>query len=169
MSWLQTQIGRQLLLDATGTPTQLADAPFFLLPLERWKGAWQRAPESVLDLRNPRDSLSWSAVSLLSLAHIRAYFDMGQYRQLQCGDPEKVAFAAHRCYSCGRGPHLTQALLHSAHTFNIPVQLGVSYLPNCQPYLWSIQHCVSYFDCAASLSKWLWTLSDCQPSDLDVR
>ncbi|KAJ3541036.1 hypothetical protein NM208_g4791 [Fusarium decemcellulare] len=141
----------------------------FRIILDRWKDAWHRAPESILDLKNPKDSLSWSAMSLLGLAHIRTLFDIERRHQLRPpGEPRKVAAEAYRCCSPGRGPHLTQALLHAAHVLNIPVQLGVSYLSKCQAYMWSIQHCICYFECTVFLSKWLWTLSDCNPSDLDA-
>ncbi|KAF4965623.1 hypothetical protein FSARC_6610 [Fusarium sarcochroum] len=161
-------ITRQLSFNSTESVCPpLEDATRFQTTLDRWKDAWHRAPESVLDLRNPKDSLSWSAMSLLGLAHIRTFFDMGKCRQLRPGEPSEVAIEAHRCCSPGRGPHLTQALLHSAHVLNIPVQLGVSFLSKCQAYMWSIQHCICYFECTVFLSKWLWTLSNCQSSDLD--
>ncbi|RMJ07901.1 hypothetical protein CDV36_012495 [Fusarium kuroshium] len=161
-------ISRQLLLGPNPRSSPLPESSLLQMALDRWKDAWQRAPESVLDLRDPKDSLSWSAMSLLGLAHIRTHFDIGDGCQLQCSDPDRIALAAKNCHAPGRGPHLTQALLHSAHILNIPVQLGVSYLSNCQAYLWSIQHCICFFECTIFLSKWLWSVSACQSSELDA-
>ena len=166
----QLIISRQLVLDPSNgcnscIPSDQASR--FQSILDRWKEAWHCAPESVLDLKSPRDSLSWSAMTFLGLTHIRIHFDMGQYRILQCGDPVRIALAAHNCYPPGRGSHLMQAILHSAHILNIPVQLGVSYLSNCQAYMWSIQHCICYFEYTVFLSKWLWTLSGSAPSEIN--
>jgi hypothetical protein len=158
-------VSRQLAFGPSVGTQPLQDAASLQESLLRWKDAWQRAPESVLDFRDPKDSLSWTSISLVGLAHLRLYFDMGFHRLLHSCDAEEIANAAYKCHSPGRGSHLTQALVHSAHLLNIPVQLGVSYLSSCQAYSWSIQHCLCFFECTIFLSKWIWAIADGTPSD----
>ena len=90
------------------------------------------------------------------------HFDLGKHRQLVRGDPVSIAKAAHAAPLPTRGPHLLQALLHSAHALNVPVQLGVSFLSKCQAFFWSLQHSICDFETAIFLSKWLTALATTQ-------
>lgn len=137
---------------------------YFEKSLRRWRDSWQKAPESLLDLTNSKDSLSWSATSLLGLAHVRVYFDLGARRSelLQLNShrysPDVIADVAWAAPSPVRGPHLLNALLHSVHALSVPAQLGIHYLANCHAFFMSLQHAFCFFECAVFLSKWLLSL-----------
>lgn len=140
-------------------PPQAVRLPGFETVLHRWREAWRRVSESVLDPKTPRGSLSLSATSLLGLAHVRHNFDLGWDRKLHTLSPEVIARAAYASPQPQRGSHLVHALVHSAHALSFPAQLGIEYLSHLQVFSWSIQHVVCFFDCSVFLSKWLWKLS----------
>lgn len=123
--------------------------------LHLWKHEWLKAPESALDLRNSKGSLSFAATALLGIAHIRLHCNLRLETALASGDPNTIAAAAVRAPKPTRGYHLTQALLHSVHAINIPVQLGVDYLAKTQAYFWSVMHALCHLESAVFLSKWL--------------
>ncbi|PYH63766.1 C2H2-type zinc finger protein [Aspergillus vadensis CBS 113365] len=123
--------------------------------LNRWRHTWCHSPESKLDLHDPYGSLSFSATALLGVAHVRLHYNLGQWRDLQSGDPATVAATLHEAPLPQRGSHLVHALLHSVHALNIPVQVGISYLSRCKSFGWSVDHAVCDLECAIFLSKWL--------------
>lgn len=147
-------------------PYMNGSGSIFEKSLRRWRDSWQKAPESLLDLTNSKDSLSWSATSLLGLAHVRVYFDLGARRSelLQLNShrysPDVIADVAWAAPSPVRGPHLLSALLHSVHALSVPAQLGIHYLANCHAFFMSLQHAFCFFECAVFLSKWLLSLCD---------
>ncbi|KAF4903721.1 hypothetical protein CGCFRS4_v001591 [Colletotrichum fructicola] len=153
-------VTRQLCLDPQGPGLSPHEVAKFELSLHRWREQWYKAPESVLDIRNTKGSLSWTATSLLGLAHIRLHFDLGNKRQIYSGDPQSIAAAAFEARPPERGLRLVFALLHAVHALNIPVQLGIDYLANCQAFFWSLQHSFCSFEAAVFLSKWLLVLAD---------
>lgn len=130
------------------------------LALNRWRHTWCHSPESKLDLHDPYGSLSFSSTALLGVAHIRLHYNLGQWRDLQSGDPATVAATLHEAPLPQRGPHLVYALLHSVHALNIPVQVGISYLSRCKSFGWSVDHAICDLECAIFLSKWLQMVAD---------
>ncbi|KZL76815.1 C2H2 transcription factor [Colletotrichum tofieldiae] len=133
-------VTKQLCLDRQTQRLAPEESAKFELSLHRWREQWCKAPESVLDVRNTKGSLSWTATSLLGLAHVRLYFTRRGQRQL------------------------VYALLHAVHALNIPVQLGIDYLASCQAFFWSLQHSFCSFEAAIFLSKWLFMLVGDQES-----
>ncbi|KAF9632191.1 C2H2 transcription factor [Lasiodiplodia theobromae] len=65
-------LARQLALPST-TPSPLrpADVDELDAAFDRWRLEWQRAPESVLDVRHSKDSLAFASTALFGLAHLR--------------------------------------------------------------------------------------------------
>ncbi|KAK0659228.1 hypothetical protein DIS24_g4092 [Lasiodiplodia hormozganensis] len=152
-------ITQQLSVEPEDRPFRDQDVGDFEEALDRWRHGWQKAPESVLDLKNSKGSMSFASTALLGLAHVRLHFELGCRRRLQSGNPDIVATEAFKAPPPQRSPRLLQALLHSAHALNIPVQLGVDYLTKCQAFFWGVQHSLCSFECAVFLSKWLCVLS----------
>ncbi|TDZ39556.1 hypothetical protein C8035_v005407 [Colletotrichum spinosum] len=162
----------QLSLDSLGHGLSAPEISRFEVYLHRWREQWCKAPESVLDVKNTKGSLSWTATSLLGLAHVRLHFDLGKHRRAYTGDPKTMAFAAYGARPPRRGPRLVYALLHAVHALNIPVQLGIDYIANCQSAFWSLQHCFCSFETSIFLSKWLFLLADseeCRRLDANER
>ncbi|KAI3540188.1 regulatory protein, partial [Colletotrichum filicis] len=138
-------VAKQLSLDPASPGYALEEVAKFESSLHRWRDQWCKAPESVLDVRHTKGSLSWTATSLLGLAHVRLHF------------------------ASRRPQELVYALLHAVHALNIPVQLGIDYLASCQAFFWSLQHCFCSFEAAVFLSKWLYMLAETQDTgELDI-
>ncbi|KAK2756253.1 C2H2 transcription factor [Colletotrichum kahawae] len=91
---------------------------------------------------------------------VRLHFDLGNKRQIYSGDPQSIAAAAFEARPLERGLRLVFALLHAVHALNIPVQLGIDYLANCQAFFWSLQHSFCSFEAAVFLSKWVFVIAD---------
>lgn len=165
-------LARQLALPSTTTsPSPLlrpADVDELDAAFNRWRQEWQRAPESVLDVRRSKDSLAFASTALFGLAHVRLVFSLqasptaaSVYARFQACDAQGAAEAALAAAPPPRrgGPHVLKALLHAVHALNIPVQVGVDYLARCQAFFWSVQHVFCSFECAVFLSRWLFVLA----------
>ncbi|KAK6225321.1 regulatory protein [Colletotrichum tabaci] len=162
-------MAKQLCLDRHAQRLSPEDGARFELSLHRWREQWRRAPESVLDIKNTKGSLSWTATSLLGLAHVRLYFTCRTQQNACFGSAKSIADDAWDAKPPGRGPQLVYALLHAVHALNIPVQLGIDYLAGCQAFFWSLQHSFCSFEAAIFLSKWLFMLAaDHESSGLDA-
>lgn len=148
-------------LSKQSTPTTLPDPAVKQLKtaINQWKQQWQKAPETVLDLENPKGSLSFASTSLLGLAYVRLHFDIKCGEALRSCNPARVALQARQSQVPRRGPHLAEALLHTVHALDLTVQLGINYLGRQQLYSWSVVHAFCGFHFAIFLSKWLQALA----------
>ncbi|KAK1703981.1 hypothetical protein BDP67DRAFT_450128, partial [Colletotrichum lupini] len=155
-------VTKQLSLDPASPGYALEEVAKFESSLHRWRDQWCKAPESVLDVRHTKGSLSWTATSLLGLAHVRLHFASRRPQEVCSGNPKTIAGNAWDARPPERGPQLVYALLHAVHALNIPVQLGIDYLASCQAFFWSLQHCFCSFEAAVFLSKWLYMLAETQ-------
>ncbi|KAK8232393.1 hypothetical protein HDK90DRAFT_308533 [Phyllosticta capitalensis] len=151
-------LARRLAFDASSLfrPTDVAELS---TAFDRWRLEWQRAPESILNVRNSKDSLAFASTALFGLAHIRLHFALPSEVNFQSCNPKSIAMGAYQAMPPRRGPHLLKALLHATHALSAPVQMGMDYLARCQGFFWSIQHTFCSFECAIFLSKWLLMLA----------
>lgn len=122
--------------------------------LNRWQHTWRTSPESILNLQSTYASLAFTSTALLGAAHIWLHCNLGQWRNLQSGDPAIVAISLQKAPVPRCGPHLIYALLHLVHALNIPVQLGILYLSRCRSFSWSIHHALCDLECPVFLDKW---------------
>ncbi|ORY69941.1 uncharacterized protein BCR38DRAFT_502903 [Pseudomassariella vexata] len=128
--------------------------------LRSWTSGWQQAPESSLDPNNDNGPIPFTSSSLLGLAYVRIYLNLGPYRQLETRDPSRIARALCRSPKVERSDGVISALLYAAHALSIPVRLGVDRVARSQAFFWSVRHSLSGFECAVLLSKWLNSLKD---------
>ncbi|KAF4986481.1 hypothetical protein FDECE_15935, partial [Fusarium decemcellulare] len=126
--------------------------------LRSWTTSWQQAPESSLDPNNENGPIPFTSSSLLGLAYVRIYLNIGPYRQLETRDPEQIAQALMKCPDVERSDGVISALLYAAHALSIPVRLGVDRVARSQAFFWSVRHSLSALECAVLLSKWLASL-----------
>ncbi|KAK8041858.1 hypothetical protein PG993_006381 [Apiospora rasikravindrae] len=133
--------------------------------LRSWTTGWQQAPESSLDPNNENGPIPFTSSSLLGLAYVRIYLNLGPYRQLETRDPARIARALCRAPSVERSDGVISALLYAAHALSVPVRLGVDRVARSQAFFWSVRHSLSGLECAVLLSKWLLSL---QESGVDV-
>jgi hypothetical protein len=128
--------------------------------LRSWTAVWQATPESSLDPRNEHGPIPFTTSSLLGMAYVLLHLNMGPNRQFETRDPDVIAASILELPPVTRSPRLTSALLYSCHSLSIPVRLGVDYVSRTQAFFWSIRHCLSSFECAVLLSKWLLLLKN---------
>ncbi|KAK8090272.1 C2H2 type zinc finger domain-containing protein [Apiospora hydei] len=133
--------------------------------LRSWTTGWQQAPESSLDPNNENGPIPFTSSSLLGLAYVRIYLNLGPYRQLETRDPARIARALCRAPSVERSDGVISALLYAAHALSVPVRLGIDRVARSQAFFWSVRHSLSGLECAVLLSKWLLSL---QESGMDV-
>lgn len=126
--------------------------------LRSWTTSWQQAPESSLDPNNDNGPIPFTSSSLLGLAYVRIYLNIGPHRQLESRDPDTISKALIRCPDVERSDGVISALLYAAHALSIPVRLGVDRVARSQAFFWSVRHSLSGLECAVLLSKWLASL-----------
>ncbi|KAK6087648.1 hypothetical protein SCUP234_01287 [Seiridium cupressi] len=61
--------------------------------LRSWTSGWQQQPESSLDPNNENGPIPFTSSSLLALAYVRIYLNLGPYRLLETRDPSRIAQA----------------------------------------------------------------------------
>lgn len=128
--------------------------------LRSWTTGWQQAPESSLDPNNENGPIPFTSSSLLGLAYVRIYLNLGPYRQLETRDPARIARALSRAPRLERGDGVISALLYAAHALSVPVRLGVDRVARSQAFFWSVRHSLAGLECAVLLSKWLRSLQE---------
>ncbi|KAK8124896.1 uncharacterized protein PG998_000655 [Apiospora kogelbergensis] len=102
--------------------------------LRSWTTGWQQAPESSLDPNNENGPIPFTSSSLLGLAYVRIYLNLGPYRQLETRDPARIARALSRAPRLERGDGVISALLYAAHALSVPVRLGVDRVARSQAF-----------------------------------
>ncbi|KAI0118411.1 amidase signature domain-containing protein [Nemania sp. FL0031] len=127
--------------------------------LRSWTTGWQQAPESTLDPKNENGPIPFTSSSLLGLAYVRIYLNLGPYRLLETRDPARVARALSKSPPVKRSEGVISALLYAAHALSIPVRLGIDRVARSQAFFWSVRHSLSALECAILLSKWLHEVS----------
>ncbi|KAJ8132791.1 hypothetical protein O1611_g833 [Lasiodiplodia mahajangana] len=127
--------------------------------LRSWTTGWQQAPESTLDPKNENGPIPFTSSSLLGLAYVRIYLNLGPYRLLETRDPARVASALSKSPPVKRSEGVISALLYAAHALSIPVRLGIDRVARSQAFFWSVRHSLSALECAILLSKWLHEVS----------
>ncbi|KAH8205590.1 hypothetical protein TruAng_000296 [Truncatella angustata] len=97
--------------------------------LRSWTSGWQQQPESSLDPNNENGPIPFTSSSLLALAYVRIYLDLGPYRQLETREPTRVAQALSRSPKVDRSNGVISALLYATHALSIPqmAQFGVRF------------------------------------------
>ena len=114
----------------------------------------------MLDPRNPDSSNSFSATSLLGLAHLRLCTGLASYRQLSSWDPDKIALNLYQSPFPRRTPRLAPALLHATQGLYIPVKLGLEWVSRNHFLHWDLSVFLYYLEAAVFLSKWLLSVAD---------
>ncbi|KAI0128787.1 hypothetical protein BJ170DRAFT_701522 [Xylariales sp. AK1849] len=127
--------------------------------LRSWTSGWQQQPESSLDPNNENGPIPFTSSSLLALAYVRIYLNLGPYRQLDSRDPSGIARALCMSPKVERSNGVISALLYATHALSIPVRLGVDRVARSQAFFWSVRHSLSGLECAVLLSKWLNSVS----------
>lgn len=159
------QLMRQMQLDTKSPTLRATDLDEIEVALERWTHAWQQAPESILDPRNPDASNSFTSTSLLGLAFVRLYTPYASCRRLCEWQPEKTGHLLSRAQDPQRTTRITPALLHATQAFAIPVKFGMESTSRRQFHHWDLQNFLWHLEAAVFLSKWLSDAAGASPDE----
>ncbi|KAB8229027.1 uncharacterized protein BDW43DRAFT_315363 [Aspergillus alliaceus] len=122
--------------------------------LKAWSGHWEHDERSTFPL-SPRGPLSFTSTALLRLAYVRINLDFSPAVSLNTWGPVFIANSLDHSQSPQRGKKTTLAAPHSASALSVPVRLGIKYVAKTQVAYWSKQHGLCSLECAATLDKWL--------------
>lgn len=128
---------------------------YFLHLLRRWQIMWEKEPESTLSPENPHGPILFNCTAILRVAYIRLVSDYSSVREaFSVSSEEQVGKALEMMELPRREPETTKAALQACLALRIPAQLGFKVVARTSFWLWSVQHALSYFECAVFLSKW---------------
>lgn len=94
--------------------------------LRSWTSGWQQAPESSLDPNNENGPIPFTSSSLLGLAYVRIYLNLGPYRQLETRDPSRIARALCRSPNVERSDGVISALVSNIWCSLLPLSTGAT-------------------------------------------
>jgi hypothetical protein len=123
--------------------------------LRRWQYNWEGTKDSSIDPSSPDGPLAFNSTALLRVAYIRLHANLGPYRQLDTGDPHRIATAMNVVAPMARSPQMCRAVLQTVHTLSIPVRVGIPFVARTRTLKWSVVHSLCNLECAMFLSRWL--------------
>ncbi|CAI4215832.1 unnamed protein product [Parascedosporium putredinis] len=129
----------------------------FIQALRRWQIMWENEPESSLSPDHPEGPILFNSTAMLRLAYVRLVADYAPLRNafsfsspdadfpLESRIPERLP----------RSAETARAALQAVLALNVPARLGFRVVSRTSFWVWSVQHALSYFECALLLSQWL--------------
>lgn len=140
---------------SAGVPIFYDVRNYFLRLLRRWQVMWENEPESTLSPENPHGPILFNCTAILRVAYIRLVSDYSAVREaFSVSSEEQVARTLEMMELPRREPETTRAVLQACLALRIPAQLGFKVVARTSFWVWSVQHALSYFECAIFLSKW---------------
>lgn len=154
----------------TNSPGFCDTRNYFLRVLKRWQLMWENEPESTLSPENPHGPILFNCTAILRVAYIRLVSDYSPAREVfSVGSEEQVARTLGLIALPRREPEATRAALQACLALRIPAQLGFKVVARTSFWVWSVQHALSYFECAVFLSKWCQGAADTDDLSDDER
>lgn len=161
---------QKIILLRRSCPTQdviyLENRRYFMRALQRWQLMWESEPEASLTPDHPQGPILSNCTALLRVAYIRLVSDYSSIRRsfaASCSE-DKIANSITGIEAPLRGPDTTRAAIQACLALRVPTQLGFKMIARTSFWVWSVQHALSYFECALLLLKWL--QANQQSSDL---
>ncbi|KAF3809919.1 hypothetical protein GCG54_00014133 [Colletotrichum gloeosporioides] len=140
----------------------------FIRALRRWQLMWESEPEASLSPDHPQGPILFNCTALLRVAYIRLVSDYSPIRRgfaASCSE-DKIASSITGIEAPIRDADTTRAAIQACLALRVPTQLGFKMIARTSFWVWSVQHALSYFECALLLSKWL--QANQQASDLSA-
>lgn len=132
----------------------------FVQALRRWQTMWESEPQSSLSPDNPRGPILFNCTAMLRLAYIRLVSDYSPLRNsfsfLSSDSGLEQDLNIPPCPL--RTPDTARAAMHATLALYVPAKLGFKVVSRTSFWVWSVQHSLSYFECALLLSQWLQTV-----------
>lgn len=140
--------------------------------LYRWQIMWESEPSSGQGTSpdNPSGPMPFNSTAMLRVAHIRLAADHAPLRSaftIHGLSEERIAATiASTLRPLSRDTYSCRAALQSCLALRVPVQLGFSVIARTGFWAWSVQHALSYFECAVFLGRWLLSIQTVDVIDL---
>lgn len=135
----------------------------FMQALRRWQTMWESEPEASLSPSHPQGPISFNSTAMLRLAYIRLVSDYSPVRKAFCFPSTDTTTPVPDIYvpPCPpRTPDTERAAMQATLALYIPARLGFKVVSRTSFWIWSVQHALSYFECALLLSQWLQVVED---------
>ncbi|POS78850.1 hypothetical protein DHEL01_v202750 [Diaporthe helianthi] len=116
----------------------------------------------------PGGPVSFDATALSRLAHIRLHTDLVPARALESREPYAAANIFNNLPPLPRGPRMNKAILQAVHALSMLVKAGINYIARTKSLEWSMQHSLCNLECAVLLAKWLMTMAQMSPTEIQT-
>lgn len=154
---------RKLYHGDTSSEAYIAGRRRFGRCLRRWQSMCESEPgfgSSVLSPDHPSGPIPFNSSAMLRVAYIRLAADHSSVRgsfAVRGYLPEEqiAAVIASMHEPLPRDAYTCRAALQACLALRVPVQLGFSVIARAGFWAWSVQHALSYFECALLLGRWL--------------
>lgn len=129
----------------------------FLRVLRRWQLMWESEPEASLAPDHPRGPILFNCTAILRLAYIRLVANYAPVRRAFTVFvlPDEISSRIDTLRCPRRDKATAMAALQACLALRIPAHLGFKVIARTSFWGWSVQHALSYFECALLLSQWL--------------
>ncbi|KAK2477109.1 hypothetical protein H9L39_12333 [Fusarium oxysporum f. sp. albedinis] len=130
---------------------------YFSRCLTRWQMMWESEPQSFISPDHPRGPIMFNSTALLRVAYIRLAADYSPIRNrfATCISDIDIAAAIGHMKPLTRDVHTYKAVMQACQALRVPVGLGFTVICRSAFWTWSVQHALSYFECALMLWQWL--------------
>jgi hypothetical protein len=125
--------------------------------LQRWQVMWEKNAESLVSHHCPPGPMLFNGTALLRVAYVRLAIDFCPIRRaFSCFDSIQMIESRISAVDMPvRSPQTTKAAMQSCLALEIPIRLGFKIVARTSFWIWSVQHALSYFECALLLAKWV--------------
>ncbi|KAI8651619.1 hypothetical protein NCS55_01407600 [Fusarium keratoplasticum] len=136
--------------------------------LSRWQQIFKHISSLGSPPDDPREPMLFNSTAISRIAYIRLASDFSHVRRSfgVCSE-EQVVELIRSTRPPSRGSTTTRAALQACLALRTPTQLGFQVVARTSFWFWSVQHSLSYFECALFLSKWAQSVSCIQGLSLD--
>lgn len=136
--------------------------------LSRWQQIFKHISSSGSPPDDPREPMLFNSTAISRIAYIRLASDFSHVRRSFGVCPEEqVVELIKSTTPPSRGSATTRAALQACLALRTPTQLGFQVVARTSFWFWSVQHSLSYFECALFLSKWVQSVSSIQDLSVD--
>lgn len=129
--------------------------------LNRWHIMWESEPNAVWAVSpdNPYGPMAFNCTAILRIAHIRLAADHAPVRNafsVRAQSEARIATAITTLLQpMPRDAYDCRAAFQACLALRVPIQLGFAVISRTGFWSWSVQHALSYFECAVFLGRWL--------------
>ena len=129
----------------------------FFQALKRWQTMWESEPDASMFPDEPSNPILFNCTAICRLTYVRLAADFCDVRRSFSYflSEDQIVANIESAHAPLRTQQITEAALQACQALHVPAQLGFRLVSRTRFWGWSVQHALSYFECALLLSKWL--------------